>query len=223
LDRAGLVGADGSTHAGSFDIGYFGLLPGIVIMAPADESELVHMIATAASINDRPSVFRYPRGEGVGVDLPEVGVPLEIGKGRMMCQGSKVAILSYGTRLQESLKAAEELNAMGLSTSVADARFAKPLDEDLISRLAREHEVLITIEEGAVGGFSSLVLNFLALNGLLDGGLKVRPMTFPDRFVEQDKPALQYESVELNAPHIVACALGALGRAEETDFQPKRA
>ncbi len=223
LDRAGLVGADGSTHAGSFDIGYFGLLPGIVIMAPSDEAELVHMIATAAGINDRPSVFRYPRGEGVGVDMPEVGVPLEIGKGRMMCEGGKVAILSYGTRLWESMKAAEELNAMGLSTSVADARFAKPLDEDLIRRLAQEHEVLITIEEGAVGGFSSMVLNFLALNGLLDGGLRVRPMTFPDRFVEQDKPAAQYESVELNAPHIVACALGALGRAEEADFQPKRA
>jgi len=223
LDRAGLVGADGSTHAGSFDIGYFGLLPGIVIMAPSDEAELVHMIATAAAINDRPSVFRYPRGEGVGVDLPEMGVPLEIGKGRMMCQGSKVAILSYGTRLKESMVAAEELNAMGLSTSVADARFAKPLDEDLIALLAREHEVLITIEEGAVGGFSSLVLNFLAVNGLLDNGLKVRPMTFPDRFVEQDKPAAQYESVGLNAPHIVACALGALGRAEEADFQPKRA
>jgi 1-deoxy-D-xylulose-5-phosphate synthase len=223
MDRAGLVGADGSTHAGSFDIGYFGSLPGIVIMAPADEAELVHMVATAASINDRPSAFRYPRGEGVGVDLPEQGEILEIGKGRMMCEGSKVAILSYGTRLQESMKAAEELNAMGLSTSVADARFAKPLDEELIARLAQEHEVLITIEEGAVGGFSSLVLNFLAVNGLLDGGLKVRPMTLPDRFVEQDKPAAQYEAVELNAPHIVACALGALGRAEEAVIEPKRA
>ncbi|NQU69262.1 MAG: 1-deoxy-D-xylulose-5-phosphate synthase, partial [Rhodospirillales bacterium] len=223
MDRAGLVGADGATHAGSFDIGYFGSLPGIVIMAPADEAELIHMVATAASIDDRPSAFRYPRGEGVGIDLPDVGVPLEIGKGRMMRQGTKVAILSYGTRLQESMKAAEELNAMGLSTSVADARFAKPLDEDLISRLAREHEVLITVEEGAVGGFSSLVLNFLAVNGLLDKGLKVRPMTLPDRFIDQDKPAAQYEEVELNAPHIVACAMSALGRAEESVIQPKRA
>ena len=223
MDRAGLVGADGATHAGSFDIGYFGSLPGIVIMAPADEAELVHMVATAASIDDRPSAFRYPRGEGVGIDLPNVGVPLEIGKGRMMRQGTKVAILSYGTRLQESVKAAEELNAMGLSTSVADARFAKPLDEDLITRLAREHEVLITVEEGAVGGFSSLVLNFLAVNGLLDKGLKVRPMTLPDRFIDQDKPAAQYEEVELNAPHIVACALSALGRAEEAVIQTKRA
>jgi 1-deoxy-D-xylulose-5-phosphate synthase len=223
MDRAGLVGADGQTHAGSFDIGYFGSLPGVVVMAPSDEAELVHMVATAAIIDDRPCALRYPRGEGVGVDLPEIGVPVEIGKGRLICQGSKVAILSYGTRLQESLRAAEELNAMGLSTTVADARFAKPLDEELVGRLAREHEVLITIEEGAVGGFSSLVLNFLAVNGLLDRGLKVRPMTLPDRFVEQDKPAAQYEAVGLNGHHIVARALEALGRGEETVIHPKRA
>ena len=222
MDRAGLVGADGQTHAGAFDIAYLGCLPGMVIMAAADEAELVHMVATAASINDGPSAFRYPRGEGVGVEMPERGVPLPIGKGRIVREGSKVAILSFGTRLQESLKAAEELSAMGLPTTVADARFAKPLDEDLVRRLAKDHEVLITIEEGAIGGFATQVLNFLATSGMLDKGLKIRPMMLPDSFIDQDKPALQYEKAGLDASHIVSCALEALGRAEQAAVIPHK-
>ena len=215
IDRAGLVGADGQTHAGSYDVAYLGCLPGFVVMAAADEAELVHMVATAAAIDDRPSVFRYPRGEGVGVELPEKGTPLEIGKGRVLREGSTVAILSLGARLPEVLKAADTLAARGLSTTVADARFVKPLDQDLVRRLAREHEVLITIEEGAVGGFAAAVFQFLAMEGLLDNGLKVRPMILPDRFILHDKPELQYEDAGLNARHIVATALTALGRAEE--------
>ena len=214
IDRAGLVGADGATHAGSFDIGYLGALPGFVLMAAADEAELVHMVATAAAIDDGPSAFRYPRGEGVGVEMPERGTPLEIGRGRVVKEGTKIAILSYGTRLAESLKAAEELDARGLSTTVADARFAKPLDRDLILRLAREHEALVTIEEGAVGGFGSFVLQLLATEGALDHGLRVRPMAFPDVFIDQDSPARMYEMAGMTSGHIVAAALSALGGAD---------
>ena len=215
IDRAGLVGADGATHAGAFDIAYLGCLPDFVIMAASDELELMHMVATAAQIDDRPSAFRYPRGEGVGVELPARGTPLEIGKGRVLREGTKIAILNFGARLQECLVAAEDLAAKGLSTTVADARFAKPLDTDLIRRLAREHEVLITIEEGSVGGFSSFVLQYLATAGLLDQGLKVRPMVLPDRFIDHASPAKQYEWAGLNAPQIVATALAALGQSAE--------
>jgi 1-deoxy-D-xylulose-5-phosphate synthase len=217
LDRAGLVGADGPTHAGSFDIAYLGCLPGFVLMAAADEAELKHMVATAAAIDDRPSAFRYPRGEGVGVELPIEGRPLEIGKGRIVREGSAVALLSFGTRLAECLKAADQLAALGLPTTVADARFAKPLDHDLIRRLAQNHEVLITIEEGSVGGFGSFVLQHLATEGLLDGGLKVRPMGLPDLFIDHDKPEKMYEAARLNAPHIVATVLSTLGR-DARDF-----
>ena len=212
IDRAGLVGADGPTHAGSFDVTYLATLPNFVVMAAADEAELVHMVATAAAIDDRPSAVRYPRGEGVGVELPPKGVPLAIGKGRILREGSVVALLSLGTRLAECLKAAEDLAARGLSTTVADARFAKPLDEDLIRRLALQHEVLITIEEGSIGGFGAHVLHFLATQGLLDQGLKVRPMLLPDIFIEHDSPQKMYDQAGLNAPHIVATALAALGR-----------
>ena len=217
LDRAGLVGADGPTHAGAFDLAYLGCLPNFVIMAAADEAELRHMVATAVVIDDRPSALRYPRGEGVGVELPDVGVPLEIGRGRIMREGSTVAILSLGTRLADSLKAADQLAAMGLSTTVADARFAKPLDEDLIRRLASNHEVLITIEEGSIGGFASHVLQFLATSGLLDRGLKVRPMVLPDTFIDHDKPEKMYERAGLSAAGIVATALRALGRPVEAN------
>ena len=215
IDRAGLVGADGATHAGSFDVAYLGNLPDFVLMAASDELELMNMVATAAAIDDRPSAFRYPRGEGVGVELPARGTPLEIGKGRIVREGTKIAILNFGARLQECLVAAEDLGAKGLSTTVADARFAKPLDTDLIRRLAREHEVLITIEEGSVGGFSSFVLQYLATSGLLDAGLKVRPLVLPDRFIDHAAPARQYEWAGLNAPQIVATALAALGQQSE--------
>ena len=215
MDRAGLVGADGATHAGAFDIAYLGCLPGFVLMGPADEAELVHMVATAASIDDGPSAVRYPRGEGTGVLLPTEGKPLPIGKGRIVREGTAAAILSFGTRLQECLAAADELATLGLSVTVADARFAKPLDEDLVKRLAREHEVLVTIEEGTVGGFSSFVLNLLARDGMLDAGLKVRPMILPDRFVDHDTPARQYAEAGLDRPHIVATILAALGRSED--------
>ena len=212
MDRAGLVGNDGQTHAGSFDLAFLGCLPHFVIMAPSDEAELMHMVATATAIEDGPSAIRYPRGEGVGVELPARGDVLPIGKGRFIREGTTIAILNLGTRLQESLKAADELAGYGLSVTVADARFAKPLDTDLIERLAREHEVLITIEEGSVGGFSSLVLHHLATVGALDQGLKVRPMVLPDIFIEHDTPAAQYEQAGLNARHITQTALGALGR-----------
>ena len=211
IDRAGLVGADGATHAGSFDVGYLGALPGFVVMAAADEAELVHMVATAAAIDDGPSAFRYPRGEGVGIDMPEEGIPLEIGRGRVLREGTKVALLSLGTRLAECLKAADQLAALGLSTTVADARFAKPLDTALIGRLAREHEVLITVEEGAIGGFGSFVLHHLATAGLLDRGLKVRPLVLPDVFLDHDKPEVMYARAGLDAAAIVKSALGALG------------
>jgi 1-deoxy-D-xylulose-5-phosphate synthase len=223
IDRAGLVGADGPTHAGSFDIAYLGCLPNMVIMAAADEAELVHMVSTAVAIDDRPSAFRYPRGEGVGVEMPAAGVPLEIGRGRIVREGSKVAILSLGTRLAESLKAADQLAAFGLSTTVADARFAKPIDEDLIRRLAENHEVLITVEEGSVGGFSSFVLHYLAQSGLLDRGLKVRPLVLPDTFIDHDKPEKMYERGGLNAGGIVAAALGALGRSVTANELAERA
>jgi 1-deoxy-D-xylulose-5-phosphate synthase len=212
LDRAGLVGADGPTHAGAFDVAYLGCLPGFVIMAAADEAELVHMVATAAAIDDRPSAFRFPRGEGIGVTMPEEGVPLEIGKGRIMREGSKVALLSFGTRLAECLKAADELAGFGLSTTVADARFAKPLDTDLVMRLAREHEVLITVEEGAVGGFGSYVLQTLSDNDALDGNLKFRMMVLPDVFMDHDSPNAMYAKAELDAKGIVKRVFEALGK-----------
>ena len=217
IDRAGYVGADGSTHCGAFDLPYLCTLPGFVIMASADEAELMHMTATAATIDDRPSALRYPRGEGVGVELPTRGQVLEIGKGWVLREGSTVAILSLGARLGEAMKAAEELAAMGLSTTVADAQFAKPLDHDLIRRLAQEHEVLLTIEEGSAGGFAAHVLQFMTNEGLLDNGLKVRVMTMPDEFLENNKPDVQYELAGLKAPHIVANVLAALGRADEAD------
>jgi 1-deoxy-D-xylulose-5-phosphate synthase len=215
IDRAGLVGADGATHAGSFDIGYLGVLPGFVLMAASDECELSRMVATSVAIDDRPSGFRYPRGAGLGVDLPEMAEPLEIAKGRIIREGSRIALVSLGGRLQEALKAADELAARGLSTTVADARFAKPLDEDLLLRLAREHEVVITIEESARGGFGAFVLHLYAERGVLDSGLKIRTMTLPDIFQDQDTPDAMYAEAGLNAPHIVACALDALGRNEE--------
>ena len=217
LDRAGLVGADGPTHAGSFDLAYLGCLPGFVLMAAADEAELKHMVATAVAIDDRPSAFRYPRGDGVGIEMPAEGRPLEIGRGRIVREGSAVAILSLGTRLAESLKAADQLQSFGLSTTVADARFMKPLDTALIDRLARNHEVLITIEEGAVGGFGSHVLQHLANSGRLDRGLKVRSLVLPDAFIEHEKPERMYEQAGLNAAAIVAAALGALGRAVQAN------
>jgi len=212
MDRAGLVGADGPTHAGSFDLAYLGCLPGFVIMAAADEADLVHMVATQVAIDDRPSALRYPRGEGVGVEMPAEGKPLEIGKGRIMREGTKIALLSLGTRLAECLKAAEELAAFGLSTTVADARFAKPLDSDLVLRLANEHEVLITVEEGAIGGFSAQVFQCLADNGMLDRGLKVRSMVLPDVFIDQDSPAAMYARAGLDAKGIVKKAFEALGK-----------
>ena len=222
IDRAGLVGADGQTHAGSYDITYLSCLPGFVVMAAADEAELVHMVATAVSIDDRPCAFRYPRGEGVGVEMPESGEVLEIGKGRIVREGSTIALLSFGARLRECLDAAEELAARGLSTTVADARFAKPLDRDLLRRLVAEHEVLITIEEGAIGGFGSHVLQFLGSDGLPVRGVKVRTMTLPDFFVAHDSPAKQYEAAGLTAPHIVSTALAALGLDEAMEA-PARA
>ena len=211
LDRAGLVGADGATHAGAFDVAYLGCLPDFVVMAAADEAELLHMVATQAVIDDRPSALRYPRGEGVGIELPARGTPLEIGKGRILREGSKVALLSFGARLQECLKAADDLAARGLPTTVADARFAKPLDTDLVTRLAREHEVLITIEEGSVGGFAAQVMQFLAMGGHFDAGLRIRPMILPDRFIDHAAPAAQYAQAGLDAASIVATALSALG------------
>ncbi len=214
MDRAGLVGADGATHAGSFDLAYLGCLPNIVLMAAGDEVELMNMVATAAAIDDRPSAVRYPRGEGVGLQLPERGQVLAIGKGRIIREGTKVAILNLGTRLAECRKAADILDARGLSTTIADMRFAKPLDMDLVKQLAEEHEVLITVEEGAIGGFGSHVLHHLASLGMLDRGLKIRPMVLPDVFQEHDAPVKQYDFAKMNAEHIVAKALEALGQEE---------
>ncbi|MGH6782368.1 MAG: transketolase C-terminal domain-containing protein, partial [Sphingomonadaceae bacterium] len=215
IDRAGFVGADGPTHAGSFDTTYLATLPGFVVMAAADEAELKHMVRTAAAYDAGPISFRYPRGEGVGVEMPERGQILEIGKGRVVKQGTKVALLSFGTRLADCLMAAEDLDAAGLSTTVADARFAKPLDHDLIRQLARHHEVLITIEEGAVGGFASHVLQFLAEDGLLDGGLKVRPMVMPDIWMEQAKPEAMYAAAGLDRAGIVSTVFKALGQKQD--------
>lgn len=215
LDRAGYVGADGSTHCGAFDLAYLATLPGFVVMAPSDEAELMHMVATATAIDDGPSAIRYPRGEGVGVELPARGQALKIGKGRIVREGSSVAILSLGSRLTDSLKAAEDLATRGLSTTVADARFAKPLDEDMIRQLSTTHDVLITVEEGSVGGFGSHVLSFMANAGLLENGLKVRSLTMPDRFIEQTKPELQLVDAGLDADGIVSAVLHALGRENE--------
>jgi 1-deoxy-D-xylulose-5-phosphate synthase len=213
IDRAGLVGADGATHAGSFDVAFLANLPGFVVMAAADEAELMHMVATAAAHNDGPIAFRYPRGEGMGVDLPRKGTPLEIGKGRMIRQGSRVAILSFGTRLGEVLKAAESLAAKGLTPTIADARFAKPLDRELILRLAREHEALITVEEGAIGGFGSHVAQLLADEGVFDRGLKYRSMVLPDTFIDHASPEAMYRAADMNAPEIEAKVLEVLGVA----------
>ena len=214
IDRAGLVGADGATHAGSFDIGYLGALPGFVLMAAADEAELARMVATSAAIDDRPSGFRFPRGEGVGIDISDPALPLEIGKGRIVREGTAVAILSYGTRLGEALKAADRIAAHGYSATVADARFAKPLDLDLILRLAREHEALIIVEDGAVGGFGSFVLQALATHGALDKGLKVRSLVLPDIFQDHDKPEVMYAQAGLDATGIARAVLEALNGEE---------
>ncbi len=213
IDRAGYVGADGATHCGAFDTTYLASLPGFVVMAAADEAELKHMVRTAASHDAGPISFRYPRGNGVGVDLPERGSMLEIGKGRIVKEGTKVALLSFGTRLADCLLAAEELGAAGLSTTVADARFAKPLDGELVRRLARAHEVLVTVEEGAVGGFASHVLHFLAHEGLLETGLKVRPLVLPDEFTDHGKPEKMYAAAGLDAAGIVRAVFTALGRS----------
>lgn len=212
IDRAGLVGADGATHAGSFDVAFLGCLPNMVVMAAADEAELVHMVATAAAYDDGPIAFRYPRGEGVGVEMPEIGAPLPIGKGRVLREGSNIALLSFGTRLAECLKAAEDLAALGLSATVADARFAKPLDEELVLRLARQHEVLLTVEEGSVGGFGSFVAQCLAEAGAFDNGLKFRSLVLPDIFLDQDKPEAMYAQAGLDAAGIVTKVLSVLGR-----------
>lgn len=211
IDRAGLVGADGPTHAGSFDIAYLGCLPHFVIMAAADEAELRHMVATATLIDDRPCALRYPRGEGIRVDMPNKGVELEIGRGRVIRQGGKVAILSLGTRLKEALIAADQLDSMGFTTTVADARFVKPLDTDLVTQLSRNHNILVTVEEGSIGGFGSYVLEHLVNSGLLDNGMKVRTMTLPDSFIDQDTPEKMYDKAKLNAAHIVDKVLIALG------------
>ncbi len=212
IDRAGLVGADGPTHAGAFDVAYLTCLPGMVVMAASDEVELMHMVATAAAIDDGPSAFRYPRGEGTGVELPKRGTILEIGKGRVLREGSAVALLSFGARLPECLAAADQLAGFGLSTTVADARFAKPLDLDLLRQLAANHEVLISVEEGASGGFGAMVLQALAREGLLDRGLKVRTLHLPDRFIEQNKPQAMYAEAGLDARGIVAAVFIALGK-----------
>jgi 1-deoxy-D-xylulose-5-phosphate synthase len=211
MDRAGMVGADGHTHAGVYDLCFMGCLPRMVLMAPSDEVELMHMVATAATIDDRPSAVRYPRGEGLGLDLPKRGTVLEIGRGRVVREGSKVAILALGPRLHEALKAADELAARGLSTTVVDARFAKPLDTALVTQIANHHEVVITIEDNVSGGFGAAVMHYMALSGLLDGGVKVRPMTIPDRLIDHNTPAGQSIEAGLTAKDIVATALGALG------------
>ena len=218
IDRAGLVGADGATHAGAFDVAYLGCLPGMVLMAPCDEVELRHMVATATAHEAGPSAVRYPRGEGLGLELPARGMVLPVGRGRVLREGGTVAILSLGTRLADSLKAAEELAARGLSTTVADARFAKPLDIALVEQLARHHEVLVTVEEGSAGGFGAAVLHHLAGAGLLDGterssNLRVRTMTLPDVFQDHDTPAAQIVAAGLGAKDIVATVMQALGRS----------
>ncbi|WP_419715374.1 1-deoxy-D-xylulose-5-phosphate synthase [Henriciella marina] len=219
IDRAGLVGADGPTHAGSFDIGFLGALPGMVCMAAADEAELVNMVRTAVEIDDRPSAFRYPRGNGVGIELPAQPTALEIGKGRIVREGSTIALLSFGARLQECRKAAEMLAAQGLSCTVADARFAKPLDEELVNRLARDHEVLLTVEEGSRGGFGAFVLHHLAETNAFDNGLKVRTLHLPDIFQDQDKPEIMYAQAGLDAQSIATRAIDALGRGDMREIE----
>lgn len=219
IDRAGLVGADGATHAGAFDVGYMGALPGMVVMAAADEAELARMVATANEIDDRPSAFRYPRGNGVGIELPAQPTALEIGKGRIVREGSTIALLSFGARLQECRKAAEMLAAQGLSCTVADARFAKPLDEELVNRLARDHEVLLTVEEGSRGGFGAFVLHHLAETNAFDDGLKVRTLHLPDIFQDQDKPEIMYAQAGLDAQSIATRAIDALGRGDMREIE----
>ena len=216
IDRAGLVGADGPTHAGSFDTAFLTCLPNMIVMAAADEAELMHMTATAAAVDDRPTAFRYPRGNGTGVDLPARGIPLEIGKGRIVREGSTVALLCFGARLGECLAAADELSGFGLPTTVADARFAKPLDVDLIRDLAKNHEVLLTVEEGSTGGFGGHVLHQLAADGLIDGALKVRTLVLPDRYIDQGKPAAMYAAAGLDADGIVKAVFTALGKNDKT-------
>jgi 1-deoxy-D-xylulose-5-phosphate synthase len=223
IDRAGLVGADGPTHAGAFDVAYLSCLPGMVVMAAADEAELMHMVATAAAIDDTPSAFRYPRGEGTGIPLPKRGTPLPIGKGRVLREGSAVALLSFGARLLECLAAADQLAGFGWPATVADARFAKPLDLDLLRRLAENHEVLVTVEEGSSGGFGANVLQALARDGLLDRGLKVRTLCLPDRFIEQNKPQAMYAEAGLDAAAIVAAMFAALGKDREAAEATRRA
>jgi 1-deoxy-D-xylulose-5-phosphate synthase len=218
LDRAGLVGADGPTHAGSFDIAYLGCLPNMVLMAASDEVELANMVATAVEYNDGPIAFRYPRGEATGIDIPPKPEILEIGKGRVLREGSQIALLSYGTRLNEALGAAKELEALGLSTTVADARFAKPLDKKLILQLADEHEVLITIEEGSIGGFGSFVLHELAKEGRLDEGLKIRSMHLPDEFIDHDTPDKMYEKAKLDSKAIVRTVFETLGQDKALNY-----
>jgi 1-deoxy-D-xylulose-5-phosphate synthase len=213
LDRAGMVGADGATHSGSFDLAFLGCLPGIVLMAPSDEVELVHMVATAAAIDDRPSAVRYPRGEGTGLVLPERGTVLPIGRGRVLREGGAVAIMALGPRLADALVAADELAARGLPATVVDARFAKPLDTALLEQVARHHEVLVTIEDGSAGGFGSAVMQHLAWRGLLDGGLKIRPMVLPDRFIDHNSPAGQLIEARLTAKDIVATVMDAMGQS----------
>jgi 1-deoxy-D-xylulose-5-phosphate synthase len=217
LDRAGYVGADGATHCGAFDLAYLMTVPNFVIMAPSDEAELVHMTATAANIDDGPSAIRYPRGEGIGVELPARGTALPLGVGRIVREGTSVAILSIGSMLKQALVAAEDLATRGLSATVADARFAKPLDHTMIRKLAKGHDVLVLVEEGSCGGFGSHVLSFMSNAGLLESGLKVRTLTMPDRFIEHDTPANQLSDAGLNAPAIVACVLTALGRGDEVE------
>ena len=223
MDRAGMVGADGVTHQGSFDIAYLGCLPGFVLMAPSDEAELMHMVATAVEIDDRPSGIRYPRGEGIGVAMPDKGTALAIGKGRIVREGSKVAILSYGTRLADALSAADELAGRGLSTTVADARFAKPIDEELVRRLAREHQVMITVEEGSSGGFATQVMQYMSHAGLLDGGLKFRPLCLPDIYIDHDSQAAQIKQAGLDRAGIVGAVLTALGQEVDAEELSGRA
>ena len=223
IDRAGLVGADGPTHAGAFDIAYLGCLPGMVVMAAGDEAELVHMVATATAFDEGPIAFRYPRGEGLGVDMPEVGKVLPIGRGRVLREGSRVALLSFGTRLGECLRAAEDLDAIGLSTTVADARFAKPLDIDLLTQLVSNHQVLLTVEEGSVGGFGSFVLQALADRGLLDGRVRIRPLVLPDTYLDHDKPEIMYARAGLDAAGIVRAAARLAGRDIRPEIVGRRA
>ncbi|MEN0001395.1 MAG: transketolase C-terminal domain-containing protein, partial [Pseudomonadota bacterium] len=220
IDRAGFVGADGATHAGSFDIAYLGCLPNMVVMAAGDEAELKHMVRTAADYQEGPIAFRYPRGEGMGVDLPERGEVLQIGKGRVMREGGNIAIISLGARLKEALLAAEKLDTFGLPATVVDARFAKPIDEELIGQIAREHELIITVEEGSVGGFGSFVAHFLTSNGYLDNGLKFRSLFLPDRYVDQASPDRMYELAGLDAQGIVETVFKAIGRQEEVSTIP---